>query len=687
MVADDEVRIGIFICRCGTNIGGVVNIPDAMEYAKRITNVIFVDENRWICSVDYISNIKKKIAEHKINRVVVACCTPRTHEAIFRAALKEAGLNPYLLEFVSIREQCSWVHKSKPLLATEKAKNLIEMGAAKAALLEKAEETRIPVGRDCLVIGGGITGMTAALAVAEHGFNVILIEKSPELGGVLNKLDGVAPGESHAGKIISEKKEQIAKNQNIKVYADTQVKRVDGWVGDFKVRIQRKGKEEEFGVSTIIVATGMREIEPIDKFGYGKYPNVVTQMQLEKMLQVKKISDINEIAIINCVNSRNDERGCCNIGCMTSIKNANKIKNLIKEAKVYLFFRDLNLNGNDVDYINKATEKCDAMIRYPDDREPEVQSNGNRLSVNAHDILLGEDVKVNADLVVLTTGFKGDDTAVDLGRVLKIPTNSDSFFNEAHIKLRPLDFITDGIYLCGCARSPKGVKESIGEGLGAAMRAIIPMKRGYIEAEGIIADIDNEKCIGCGTCIESCPFTAIEMVDDKAHLLKAICRGCGICAVECPEDAIEIIHFTENQLLAQVEAALSDNPGNKIIAFCCHWCALGAVDSAGLSKSEYPVNIRIIRVMCSGRVSSSLINKAFELGAAGVMVAGCEMQTCHYIKGVHKCAERIEILKNELGKRGIDSNRLRVVQLSAVDGPKFVSNVKEFIDVLKIQEG
>lgn len=682
-----EPRIGVFICRCGTNIGGVINVPDVMEYAKNLPNVVFVDEGRWICSVDYLLKLKKSITDNTLDRVVVACCTPRTHEAIFKNVLKEAGLNPYLLEFVSVREQCSWVHKGNPASATRKAKDIVKMGVAKAALLEPAEESRLPVGKDCLVIGGGIAGMTAALAVAEHGFNVILVEKEKELGGLLNRIDSLAPVEKGAGRIVEERSAQIARCRNITVLTNAQLRSVDGWVGNFKVDIEKDGKDKRYDVSTMIVATGMRETKPVGLYGYGGHANVVTQLRFEEMMKAGKLGDIKEVAIINCVNSMNSERGCCNIGCMNSIKDVRGLKKITEDIKVYLFYRDLSLRGTEIHYFDDATEKSDALVRFSDEKMPVVcKEHDGRLSVRAHDLLLGEEVKVNADLVVLQTAFQGDDTAKHLGEMLKVSTNQDSFFQEAHIKLRPLDFVTDGIYLCGCARSPKDVKESVEEGLGAAMRAVIPMTKGYVEAEGIIADIMLDRCIGCGTCAEVCPFKAIEIVDDKANLRKAICRGCGTCAVECPEGAIDIVHFTRKQLLAQVEAALSENPENKIVAFCCHWCALGAVDAAGLSKSEYPTNVRIIRVMCSGRVDPEFVRGAFKLGAGGVLIAGCEPQTCHYIRGVRKCSERMERLKKDLAEKGFDSSRLWTVWLSAAEGMKFVSTIKDMVKRLKLGE-
>jgi len=675
-----NARVGVFICRCGTNIGGVVNVPEVVEYAKKLKGVVLAEEGKWICSVDYLSRIKDLIAKNNLERVVVACCTPRTHEPTFKSTLKEAGLNPYLLEFVSIREQCSWVHRFNPQLATEKAKDLVKMGVAKALLLEPAEEIRLPVGRTCLVIGGGIAGMTAALALADRGFKVKLVEKEDKLGGLLNRLYKIAPYDQDADQIVKDKVKQVTSHKNIEVYTEAEVEDVKGYVGSFKVRVRRGGISEELEASTILVATGMTELKPIGLYGYGRHPNVVTLLRFEELLKGNKLNGVKDIVIINCVNSRSKERGCCNIGCLASVKSAKHAKELKGDVNIYLLYRDLNVKGFEELYLKEAVEKYDIkLIRYSEALKPEVYEEDGRLAVKVYDILLGEELKIPADLVVLTTSLQGGEAADKLRGLLKVSINPEGFFQEAHIKLRPLDFATDGIYVCGCARSPKSVKESIEEALGAAMRASIPMERGYVESEGVIAHINLEKCIKCGLCAKNCPFGAIELIDKEPHLIKALCKGCGTCAADCPMNAIDITHFTDEQILAQVEAALAEKPRDKIIAFCCHWCALGAVDVAGVSRLEYPLNIRVIRVMCSGRIDPSFIYRSFELGAAGVLVAGCEFPTCHYITGNYKCKERMERVKKVLTGKGIDPSRLWTVWLSAADGPKFAATVKEMV--------
>jgi heterodisulfide reductase subunit A len=431
----------------------------------------------------------------------------------------------------------------------------------------------------------------------------------------------------------------------------------------------------------------MNEVLPDSQFGYGEYDNVVTQMEFEDRLKGGKLEGVNSVAFINCVNSKNEERGCCSIGCMSSIKNAKRILEINPDSKVWVLHRDLNFEGTNSSYLKNARRDTDIkLIRFPDENAPEVSKDDGALKLKVQDLLLGRELELEPDMVVLVTALKGDDSVEKLKGMLKVSADSHNFFIEAHEKLRPLDFASDGIYVCGAARSPKGVKESTEEALGAAMRAAIPMNRGYVEAEGIVADIDAETCVPCKICSKTCPYGAITLIDVKQppEVIKALCKGCGSCAAECPRDAINIIHYTDEQILAQVEAALADSPGNKIVAFCCHWCAMGAVDIAGVSRYDYPPNIRIIRVMCSGRVDQAFIEKSFELGAAGVLVAGCEFPTCHYINGNEKCRDRLERIKKQLDKKGVDTDKLWSVWLSAADGPKFVSTVKSMVNELGI---
>jgi heterodisulfide reductase subunit A len=696
---NDEIRVGVFVCDCGSNIAGVVHVPEVVEYAKGLKNVVFAEEGRWSCSSEYLESMKQSIQENDITRVVIASCTPRTHEPLFRRAVKEAGVNPYLLEFVSIREQASWVHMKEPEAATEKAKDLVKMGVVKAALLEPGEEIRLPVKKDSLVIGGGMAGMTAALDLAQQDFEVTLLERKPELGGLLNRVSRIAYNHHQvaAAELANNKASQVLSHPHIRVLTNAEMEAVEGYIGNYKVRVRANGTEEELDVSTIIVATGMEEIEPEDQFKYGKDPRVMTQLQLESLMKPRQEEGeqelrtpnsempVRNVVMINCVNSKNDIRGCCNIGCSVSIKNALELKSLHEAMNVTLCFRDLSVVKEESADVGRAKKQGVKFIRFPDDGYPEVAEQDGRLTVSVQDVLLGRELHLPADLVVLTTGFKGNETVEAMKGHLKVSTNRDGFFQEAHVKLGPIDFASDGLYLCGCARSPKNVKDSVEEAMGASMRASIPMKRGYIEAEGIVAEIDLTQCNNCGLCYKRCPYSAIKLNEDEQPVvIKALCKGCGLCAADCPKECINIVHYSDEQILAQVEAALEEKPQEKIIAFVCHWCALGGVDMAGVSRLQYPTNVRIIRVMCSARVAMKFIERAFDLGAAGVLVAGCEFPTCHYISGNYAAETRVKRTKKRLARKGYDPEKLWNIWCSAADGPKFAKTMWDMADALNL---
>jgi heterodisulfide reductase subunit A len=468
--------------------------------------------------------------------------------------------------------------------------------------------------------------------------------------------------------------------------------------------IKSKGdnRSETLDISTIVVATGMREIEPAGHYEYGKDPRIVTQLQLEEMLNgMSKNSELRtpclsgrqanselkmrDVVMINCVNSKNESRGCCNLGCPISVKNALALKELNRDIRVHILYRDLSMVKEEHFDLDGAKSAGIRFIRFPDDRYPVVTRVNGNLSVHVYDILLGRELDIKSDLLVLTTAFQGDDTVEEIKGLLKVSANSDGFFQEAHVKLGPVDFPSAGIALCGCAKFPKNLKESCEEGTAAAMRVSIPMKKGYVEAEGIVADIDLTECSKCSLCYKNCPFSAIQLDDDKQpSVIKALCKGCGLCAADCPKECITIVHYSDDQLLAQVEAALEENPEEKILGFVCHWCALGGVDMAGVSRLQYPPNGRLIRVMCSARVPVKLIERAFELGAAGVLVVGCEFPTCHYITGNYACESRMNRAKKKLAKKGYDPDKLWVAWCSAADGPKFANIMREMVKALSL---
>jgi heterodisulfide reductase subunit A len=685
----DEIRIGVFVCDCGTNIAGVVNVPELVGYARTLNHVVVADEGKWSCSVDYLNRMQEIIREHRLNRVVVASCTPRTHEPLFKRTTREAGVNPYLLEFVSIREQVSWVHMREPRMATEKAKDLVKMGVAKAALLEEGEEIRLPVHTDCLIIGGGMAGMNAALSVAAQGFQAHLVEKEPRLGGILNKLCFLSHDHRRApaARIVEAKAALVVAHPRITVYTGTRVESVEGYIGNYQVVLKADGgAAETLEISTIIVATGMQELEPVGEFEYGSDPRVITQLQLDMALRNKQLGNPASVVMINCVSSKNETRGCCNIGCHVSVKNALALKTLRPDTDVFILYRDMSLVREEGEAQKKAKQLGVKFLRFPDHRYPQLRKQEGRLLVNVHDLLVGREFGIPADLLVLTTALRGSDSVEQVKGLLKVSANADGFFQEAHVKLGPLEFATRGVSLGGCAKAPMFYKESCEAGVGAAMKASIPMKKGYIEAEGIVADIDQTHCNQCGLCSKRCPYNAIRVdAEENPAVIKALCKGCGLCAADCPNECISIVHYTDAQVLAQVDAALEENPGQKIIAFVCHWCALGGVDMAGVSRLQYPPHARLIRVMCSARVSIKMMQRAFEGGAAGVLVAGCEFPTCHYIQGNYAAETRVKRAKKKLAKAGFGPDKLWTIWCSAADGPKFANTMRTMVKKLGLE--
>ncbi|MFQ6065229.1 MAG: CoB--CoM heterodisulfide reductase iron-sulfur subunit A family protein [Candidatus Bathyarchaeia archaeon] len=548
----NEVRVGVFVCHCGTNIGGFLDVPGLAEYALGLPNVVFAKDNKYTCSEAGLTEIKNAIAEKKLNRVIVASCTPRTHEPLFRSTCKEGGLNPYLFQFVNIRDQCSWVHMQEKERATEKAKALIRMGVARAVLLEPLEETEVEVNPCALVIGGGISGMTCALSLANRGFDVKLVEKEDRLGGILNSLYKLYPTHEEASKLVQAKTAEIEKNPKVEVLTSSEVKEVKGFVGNYDVTVRQGEKERLFKAGVIIVATGADTLKPVGMYGYDE-ENVITQMELERRFKEGGLS-ADAVVMIQCVGSRNEKRTYCSkVCCPTALKNAILIKEANSDAQVFVLYRDMVTQGTQYeDYYRRARENGITFIKYTPERQPIVE-NG---SVRVYDELLGEELILPYNLVVLSTPMVAHPDSPDLAQKLKVPVDENGFFLEAHMKLRPVDFATDGIYVCGCAHWPTNVGESVSQAYGAASRASIPLSVGHVKTEPSIAVVDEDECSGCSLCELTCPFKAIRIEETekgrKAKVIAASCKGCGACGAGCPQKAITMQHFTDEQLLAQV---------------------------------------------------------------------------------------------------------------------------------------
>ena len=570
VVAGEEPRIGVFVCHCGTNIAGVVNVPEVVEYAKTLPNVVYAENNLYTCSNDTQDRIKEKIAEHQLNRVVVASCTPRTHEPLFRNTLAEAGLNPYLFEMANIRDQCSWVHMHEPERATQKSKDLVRMALAKARLLQPLHRQTIAIEKSALVIGGGLAGMTAALTLAGQGSDVYLVEKENEMGGSLRhthySLNGDRPQDELA-RLTSE----IAQNSKVRLFTGAAIDNIEGTIGNFKTTISARGKTAEVTHGVVIVATGAKQYQP-KEYLYGLDQNVMTQRELEVCLAAGDgFLDHNgngrakTIVMIQCVGSREDGHPYCSrVCCADAIKNALKIKALSPRTHVYVLYRDVRTYGFKESYYTKARQQGVAFVRYEEDRKPEVARNGAGLEVTVYDQTLGMPMMIPADLVVLSAGIHPHEDNRKIAQFLKVPLNSEGFFLEAHMKLRPVDFMTDGVFVCGLAHSPKSMEETILQAQAAAARAAAVLVRDTLELEANVSEVVDESCDGCAYCVDTCPFKAITLLEymwqgsvkKVVETQETTCKGCGCCEATCPKNGIFVRGFTLDQIRAQIEAAV-----------------------------------------------------------------------------------------------------------------------------------
>ena len=559
-VSGEEPRIGVFVCHCGINIGGVVSVPEVVEYVKKLPNVVYAEHNLYTCSQDTQERIREIVNEHKLNRVIVASCTPRTHEPLFRETIREAGLNIYLFEMANIRDQCSWVHMREPEEATEKAKDLVRSIVAKARLLKPLKKPVIDVTPTGLVIGGGLSGMTAALELAKQGFEVHLVEKEKDLGGHLRHIHYLLGSEDPQERLKSIIKE-ITENEKVHVYLNSEISDVEGYIGNFKTTLNSGGERKEINHGVVIVATGAMEYKPTE-YLYGVDERVLTQHELEEKLANGHFN-AKTVAMIQCVGSRNEERSYCSrICCSQAVKNALKIKELSPETDVYVLYKDMRTYGFIEDYYREAASKGVLFICYDDENKPRVIQEDEKLKVIAWEPVVKMWIPIEADLLALSAATIPNPDNQRIAQLLKVPLSKDEFFLEAHMKLRPIDFATDGIFLCGLAHWPKSIEESVSQACAAAARAITILSKKALEVEGAIASVNEDLCSGCRFCEPVCEYGAIKMeeVDGKlrAHVIEALCKGCGVCGSTCPAGAISMLHFTDDQILAQIRAALKE---------------------------------------------------------------------------------------------------------------------------------
>lgn len=559
----DPIKVGVFVCHCGTNIGGIVNVPEVVEYAKTLPCVECAEGNLYTCSEDGLSAIRNRIKELNLNRVVVASCTPRTHEPLFRKNCERAGLNKYLFEFVNLREHCSWVHMEKPAEASLKAKDLVRMGVAKVSLLKPREDLSTDVLKSAMVLGGGITGLSAALSLANQGYRVDIIEKEEELGGLLRFVHKVFPTHRPSSVLLDPLIESVLAHENIRVHLGTELTGVKGFVGNFKATIKENGESRELNVGTIIVAVGAQVHKPAGTFGYGRFDNVMTQLDFER-LGTPQYAGLKNVVIINCVGARNEERSYCGrFCCIVALKNAILLKETNPRVQVTIVQRDVMAVGKLYeDYYRRALQLGVKFVRYDKALPPQVEgSDGKADKVRVFHVLMGKEIELKADLVLLTTPLVPAADNAALSQMMKIPLGTDGFFLEAHQKLRPVEFPADGIFVAGCARYPAEIPDCIGQGLAAAAKAAIPMARGQVVSDAFVSEVEPSLCSTCGRCIEVCPFGAVSWTEVRtssggmksvARVNPAECKGCGLCTASCLSGAIRLPGFTDEQIFAMI---------------------------------------------------------------------------------------------------------------------------------------
>ena len=549
-------RIGVFVCRCGTNIAGNVDVPGVVEFAQKLPGVVYAQENMFSCSQDTQDKMTEVIQEHRLNRVVVAACTPRTHEPLFQETLINSGINKYLFEMANIRNQCSWVHKDDPEKATEKAKDLVKMAVAKARLLEPLIEPTMEINQAALVIGGGIAGMTAAKNLADQGYRTYLIEKSGNLGGQARYLHETWRGEN-VQQYLAEIIQSVESDEKIEVFLNSRITRVDGFIGSFKTMVETDEESIALEHGVTIFACGATELKP-DQYLYGKDSRVVTGLELQKRFieNDSSLKRLHTVAFIQCVGSRIPERPYCSKVCCTqSIKSALTLKESNPNTNVYVLYRDMRPYGLREDLYRQARSSGIAFIRYDSDKPIDAAVDQADLRLTFTDSVLKKQMEIRPDLLVLASAFISEKDN-PLARFYKVPQNDDGFFVEAHVKLRPVDFAADGVFVCGIAHAPKPVDESITQAQAAAARAVTVLSAKQLSVSGTVAAVDQNRCSSCGVCMSICPYSAPNFNEKsgKTEIQSTLCKGCGLCGASCRSGAIHLKGFDNDQIFSQIFA-------------------------------------------------------------------------------------------------------------------------------------
>ncbi len=564
-VAEEEPRIGVFVCHCGANIGSVVDVPSVVDYCLTLPYVVYAQEQLFSCATNAAQEITDMIKEKKLNRVVIAACSPLTLEPLFRDTVREAGLNQYFLEMANIREHDSWVHSKEKEEATEKAKDIIRMSVARATHLEPLQEIELPVNKNALVVGGGIAGMTCALSIANQGHDVYLIEKESELGGMARKLYFTVEG-MDVQAYLDDLRQKVYRNPLVHVITDATITGVSGYIGNFVTTVESGGWKREIEHGATVIAIGADEYRP-EEYHYGENDQVVTYLELEERIAKgdETLEGIENLVMIQCVGCRNEDRNYCSrVCCSHAVKNALKMKERHPETDIYILYRDMRTYGFKEDYYREASERDVKFIRYEPESMPKVEAveEGGRkvLRVAVTDPILGKELAIDADLLALAAAVMPSSESHKVANLYKVPLGPDGFFKEAHVKLRPVDFATDGVFLCGTAHYPKHIEEAVNQAYGAAGRVLTLLSHDIVTVSGAVCVVEDKRCMGCGACAEACTYGAISLQGkgkrQKAVVNPVLCKGCGLCNAVCPTAAISLKHYNNEEIISEIDAAV-----------------------------------------------------------------------------------------------------------------------------------
>ena len=695
-----HIKMGVFICDCGDHISSILDMDSLEREVRELKGVAITQRLYHCCSPDGLSVIRSAVIAAKLNRLLVAGCTPRTMEPRFRAACEEACLDGNLFEMVDIREGCAWVHRNDPEAATVKAVDLIRMGVVRSALRQEHRPVSVEAVSAALVIGGGLAGMTSALTLANAGVPVKLVEREAALGGMLRNVHSLYPDQRRAAELVAEKVNAINQHSSIEVLCETHVTDVSGTVGHYEVTTNGNGetghqkRSSQFNVGAIIVATGAHALQPQGLYHYDRH-RVVTQLEFERELgeisnEAQAINVPPNIIMILCAGQRNEAIPYCSgVCCIGALKQAIEIKTLNPQTAVTILFRDLYLLGEDIfeEQVWRARQAGVAFIRYAPEAPPEVTED----AVEVHDELTGVDYRLPYNRIVLASPLIPQPDASVVARMLRIRQDNNGFFPEVRYRLHPQDSAERGMYACGAAHCPTGWIEAEFQAISAAFRALHHLKAGRLTSQAPVASVDENLCTGCGSCVEICAFGAISMhsqegVLDCSEIDPLLCTGCGNCVVACPVKAINLPIHSDRQVLTQIDVALAGvSPAAqlRVIALGCEWSCHTAAELAGVRKLSYPVEVRLIQVGCSARFDPIHILWALFNGADGIFLGACRPGDCHYVNGNSYAQQRINKLKEMLARSGFDPRRVCLEWITPDDPYEFVSKITGFTKLVR----